>query len=60
MVIVMVIDQYDSEDAAPTKSKGAAIWASRYAETLRGRGHEVRICSTGDPAPGKYVMKTKV
>ena len=60
MVIVMVIDQYDSENDAPTKSKGAAIWASRYAETLRARGHEVRIVATGDPAEGKYVMKTKV
>jgi 1,2-diacylglycerol 3-alpha-glucosyltransferase len=59
MVIVMVIDQYDTENAAAEKSKGAAIWASRYAEELRSKGHEVRIAATGDPAPGKYVMKTK-
>ena len=55
----MVIDQFDTENEAPGKSKGAAIWASRYAEALRKRGHDVRICATGDPAPGKYIMKQK-
>ncbi|MBT3318553.1 MAG: glycosyltransferase [Clostridia bacterium] len=59
MVIVMVIDQYDTENEAAEKSKGAAIWASRYAEELRAKGHEVRIAATGDSAPGKYVMKSK-
>lgn len=59
MVIVMVIDQFDKENEAPSKSKGAAIWASRYAESLRARGHEVRVCATGNPAPDKYVMKQK-
>jgi 1,2-diacylglycerol 3-alpha-glucosyltransferase len=60
MVIVMVIDQYDNENDAPSESKGAAIWASRYAEKLRARGHEVRIAATGDPEPDKYVMKTRI
>jgi 1,2-diacylglycerol 3-alpha-glucosyltransferase len=59
MRIVIVIDQYDSENDAPAHSKGAAIWASRYVEKLRERGHEVRIVATGDPAPGKYVIRTK-
>ena len=44
----------------PAAAGGACIWASRYVETLRSRGHEVRIVSTGDPAPHKYVVKTKV
>ncbi len=60
MKIVVVIDQYDSENDAPSHSKGAAIWASRYVEKLRERGHEVRVVATGDPAPDKYVIKTKV
>ncbi len=60
MIIVMVIDQYDSENDAPESSKGAAIWASRYVETLRKRGHEVRVVSTGLPEKDKYIVKTKV
>ena len=60
MKIVMVLDQYDSENDAPSHSKGAAIWASRYVEKLRERGHEVRIVATGDPMPGKYIVKTKI
>lgn len=60
MVIVMVIDQFDSENDAPESSKGAAIWASRYVTSLRKRGHEVRVVSTGLPEPNKYIIKTKV
>lgn len=59
MKIVVVIDQYDSENEAPSHSKGAAIWASRYVEKLRERGHEVRLVTTGDPGPYKYLMKEK-
>jgi 1,2-diacylglycerol 3-alpha-glucosyltransferase len=54
MVIVLVLDQYDKED------NGLTVSAARFAEKLRARGHEVRICATGKPAPGKYVMKTKI
>jgi len=60
MRIVVVIDQLDSENDAPSHSKGAAVWASRYVEMLRARGHEVRVVSTGDEAPDKYVVKTKI
>ncbi len=54
MVIVLVLDQFDKEN------NGLTVSAARFAEKLRARGHEVRICSTGAPAPGKYVMKTKI
>jgi 1,2-diacylglycerol 3-alpha-glucosyltransferase len=60
MIIVIVIDQYDSENDAPESSRGAAIWASRFVTSLRERGHEVRVVSTGLPEPDKYIVKTKV
>ncbi len=50
MKIVLVLDQYDNE------SNGATVSAARFAEHLRARGHEVRVVSTGSPAPGKYVV----
>lgn len=54
MIIVLVLDQFDKEN------NGLTVSAARFAEKLRARGHEVRICSTGQPGPGKYVMKTKI
>ena len=60
MVIVMVIDQYNSENESSDTSKGAAIWAARYVDSLRKRGHVVRVVSTGQPEPDKYIVKTKV
>ncbi|MDP2892692.1 MAG: glycosyltransferase [Bacillota bacterium] len=60
MRIVIVIDQYSHDAASPEKTNGAAIWAFRFVEGLRKRGHEVRIVATGDPAPDKYVIKTKI
>jgi 1,2-diacylglycerol 3-alpha-glucosyltransferase len=54
MVIVLVLDQFDNEN------NGLTVSAARFAEQLRMRGHEVRIISTGKPAPYKWVMPTKV
>jgi len=47
--IAMVIDSYDD------CKNGAAISTHRFVEMLR-KEHEVRIISTGAPAPGKVVM----
>ncbi|MDP2891781.1 MAG: glycosyltransferase [Bacillota bacterium] len=54
MVIVLVLDQFDKEN------NGLTVSAARFAEQLRARGHEARIVSTGNPAPYKYVMRTKI
>jgi len=50
MKIVYVLDQFDQEN------NGTTISASRFISRLRERGHEVRVISTGQPAPFKYVV----
>jgi 1,2-diacylglycerol 3-alpha-glucosyltransferase len=60
MRIAVVIDQCSSEGATEGKTNGAGIWASRYVESLRAHGHEVRIVATGEPAEGKYCMPSKI
>lgn len=54
MIIVFVIDQYDSETSGPTVS------TARFIEHLRQRGHEVRIIATGQPKEGKYCVPAKI
>jgi glycosyltransferase involved in cell wall biosynthesis len=47
----MVIDSWD--DAA----NGAVISTRRFTDLLRSRGHTVTILATGEPAPGKVVLR---
>ena len=53
MKIVYVMDQLD------VQNNGTTVSAARYISRLRQRGHEVRILSTGSPAPDKYVVPTR-
>ena len=50
MKIVLVLDQFDNEN------NGTTISAARFAENLRGRGHEVVVISTGKPRENKFVV----
>lgn len=50
MKIVYVLDQYDNHDNGTTNA------AARFVNHFRQRGHEVRVVSTGKPAPGKFVV----
>ncbi len=50
MKILFVIDTYT------TNNNGTSISAQRFAAELRKRGHEVRILTTGDPAPDIYAL----
>ena len=50
MVIVFVADQYD------TLNNGTTISARRFAENLRAQGHTVRILTTGNPGPDKFIL----
>ena len=50
MKIVYVMDQYDD------RNNGTTVSAGRFIDHLRARGHEVRIVSTGKPAPDKFVV----
>ena len=51
MKIPLVIDTYD------TNNNGTSISAQRFAAVLREHGNEVRILTTGEPAPDKFVLK---
>lgn len=51
MKILLVIDTYD------TNNNGTSISAQRFAAVLREHGNEVRILTTGEPAPDKFVLK---
>lgn len=51
MKILLVIDTYD------TTNNGTSISAQRFATVLRQHGNEVKILTTGDPAPDKFVLK---
>lgn len=51
MKILLVIDTYD------TNNNGTSISAQRFAAILRKHGNEVRILTTGEPAPDKFVLK---
>lgn len=51
MKILLVIDTYD------TNNNGTSISAQRFAAVLRQHGNEVKILTTGDPAPDKFVLK---
>lgn len=51
MKILLVIDAYD------TNNNGTSISAQRFAAVLREHGNEVRILTTGEPAPDKFVLK---
>ena len=53
MVIVLVIDIFDQ------LNNGTTMTAYRFAQMLRKRGHEVRVVSTGEPGPGKYVVEER-
>lgn len=52
MKIAYVIDQYDNQN------NGTTVSAARFARYLRARGHEVRIVSTGNEGPDKFVVPT--
>ncbi len=49
--ILLVIDTYD------TNNNGTSISAQRFAAVLRKHGNEVKILTTGEPAPDKFVLK---
>lgn len=51
MKILLVIDTYD------TSNNGTSISAQRFAAVLRQHGNEVKILTTGEPAPDKFVLK---
>jgi glycosyltransferase involved in cell wall biosynthesis len=51
MKILLVIDTYD------TTNNGTSISAQRFASVLRQHGNEVKVLTTGDPAPDKFVLK---
>ena len=53
LVIVFVIDIFD------VKKNGTTMTARRFAEYLRKKGHEVRVVSTGEPAPDKFLVPEK-
>ncbi len=50
MRIVFVIDMFD------VKKNGTTMTARRFVEELRKKGHEVRVISTGQPEPDKYLV----
>ena len=51
MKILLVIDTYD------VSSNGTSVSAQRFASVLRQHGNEVKVLTTGDPAPDKFVLK---
>ncbi len=51
MVIVFVLDVYDKT------ANGTTVSARRFADSLRDKGHEVRIVSTGREEQWKYVVR---
>ena len=51
MKILLVIDTYD------TNNNGTSISAQRFAAVLREHGNEVKILTTGKPAPDKFTLK---
>lgn len=53
MKIVLVMDQFDVE------GNGTTVSAKRFAEELERKGNEVRVVTTGEPAPNRYIVKTK-
>lgn len=50
MTIVLVIDQYDALNNGTTAS------ARRFVENLRKLGHTVRILTSGEPGPDKFIL----
>ncbi|MDR0462406.1 MAG: glycosyltransferase [Christensenellaceae bacterium] len=53
MIITFVIDSFTN------KTDGTVITANRFAEQLRKRGHEVRICAINVSGNGMYVLKER-
>ncbi len=51
MIIALVIDSYDDLNNGTTAS------ARRFVENLRALGHTVRVLTTGEPGPDKYLLK---
>ena len=51
MKILLVIDAYD------TTNNGTSISAQRFAAVLREHGNEVKILTSGEPAPDKFALK---
>ena len=51
MKVLLVLDQFDGAN------NGNTISARRLAETLRAKGHEVRIASQGEDNPSKWGFK---
>ena len=49
MKILFVIEMFDNHN-------GTSISAQRYATELRKRGHEVKILTTGNPDPNRFVV----
>ena len=52
--ICMVIDAWDDAN------NGGVVSTRRFTELLRARGHTVEILATGNPAPGKFPLKSWV
>ena len=50
MVLAFVIDQFDDITNGTTAS------ARRFVENLRKQGHTVRVLTSGEPGPDKYIM----
>ncbi len=51
MKILLVIDTYN------TNNNGTSISAQRFASVLRAHGNEVKILTTGEPAPDIFALK---
>nr|WP_243108489.1 glycosyltransferase [Maliibacterium massiliense] len=47
---MLVVDTFDQ------LNNGTTITAYRFAQSLRARGHTVRVVSTGDAGPDKYIV----
>jgi 1,2-diacylglycerol 3-alpha-glucosyltransferase len=52
--ICMVIDAWDDAN------NGGVVSTRRFTELLRAKGHTVEILATGNPAPGKFPLKSWV
>lgn len=50
MIIAFVIDQYD------TLTNGTTTSARRFVTNLRKAGHTVRVLTSGEPGPDKYIL----
>ncbi len=57
MKIVLVMDQhYTSEAKARSTKLIPTLWATRYVEGLKRRGHEVTVIAPGEPDEGKVCV----